>query len=364
MGLALDTIVAFLFLVWLSLLAINVAGAARKQPKEYGFPKGRTLAIVPCRGIDLAMEQNLSSVKNQRCKALDVVAVVDSPRDPAVKVIRRIGMRCIVSSPKFREGSGKVRAIATALERKPGYDFYVVIDSDVMCKSNHVAELVRPLSDSGVGISTAYPYFQPVGGFWSMVKMVWSFVGNGMMKSEITRFGWGGSIAFRKGLLDKDHFNMFCRSVSDDIALVRAARDKGLRIEYVNKGTITVSTADSFSEFVEWSNRQTALSVSGNRRILQMGLLFYGCNVLLIIMGVLLSVLVSYAYIILLLPLLLGMIKAYRRARKHYILIPLIYIMIDFILLANLVAASRMDSITWRGRKYSLYGGMRRAHSE
>ena len=37
----------------------------------------------------------------------------------------------------------------------------------------------------------------------SKFKTAWGFVGVGMMQSDITVFGWGGSLAFRKGLFDE-----------------------------------------------------------------------------------------------------------------------------------------------------------------
>ena len=356
MGAILDIIVTLLLLIWLGLMVINAYNLLDKKGKTYRAKNTgmRLLVIIPCKGKDLTLADNLLSVKRQDYRNYGVVAVVDSEDDEAVPEIRRAGIKWILASKRFERCSGKVAAISTVLQRFRNYDAYAIIDSDVCCKRNHIGELVAPLADKRVGISTAYPYFNPMGGFWSKVKMVWGFVGNGMMESRVTRFGWGGSIAFRKDLLSRPYSGIFAGAVSDDMALVHASTSKGLRIEYVNKGTVTVNVDDSFSGFLEWSNRQTALSILGSRKVLWMGLAFYGASCLLLLSGILLPVFASPIYAIFLVPFFIGLYKTYRRSRRKYLSIIPIYLVMNFIFLANLFAASRMRSIEWRGRRYAL----------
>lgn len=355
MALLFLTFVAFLSLAWLGLMLLNLAGVLASSKENYNNGSGRkkVLAIVPCKGSDVTLEQNLISIKNQDCKNYKAVAVVDSKGDTAVHSIKKAGVDYIISSKSYRKGSGKVAAIITAMRRFRNFDIYVVIDSDVLCSKDHVSWLVAPLRDKSVGVSTAYPYFNPVGGFWSIVKMAWGFVGNGMMESRLTRFVWGGSMAFRKSLVGSNEFRMFEKAVSDDSMIFHFAKMKKLQIAYVNRHTIMINADDNFARFKEWSDRQTALSILGSRKVLRYGLLFYSAQALLLISGIALSF-YSPWYLILLLPFAIGVVKTYRRSRRAYLSLLPISFMINFIFLGNLIKGASMHEIEWRGSRYRL----------
>ena len=354
MGLLLNGLIAFLSLVWLGLMLINVAGLV-KSHERYGTKggKGRVLVIVPCKGTDIDLRGNLESLKAQDYPSYKVVAVVDSNSDRAIPAIKKAGLDYIISSKGHRECSGKVAAIITAMQRFRNFDMYANIDSDVHCERNHISELVAPLNNKSVGVSTAYAYFNPVGGFWSVAKMVWGFVGNGMMESRLTRFVWGGSMAFRKSLVGTNEFKIFAKAVSDDMAIWHFAREKGLRVAYVDKKTARVNTDDSLSEFTEWSNRQTALSILGNRKVLYYGLAFYTAQALLLVSGIILSA-YSARYLVLLLPFAIGIYKTYIRSERPYLSILPVCLIIDFVFIANLLSGARRREIDWRGSRYRL----------
>ena len=271
--------VMFIIFVFLGMALIDLAPLLKRSREvEYGkayTPK--TLVMVPCRGEDLTLKDNLVSISAQNYKNYSVMAIVDSADDPAVRYIRQAGMKFIVSDHKGGRSSGKVRAIITALKRFRGYDAYVIADSDILVGKNWLGELISPLQDGKIGVSTTFPKFVPRAGFWSKVKLVWGFVGEGMMKSASTRFGWGGSLAFRKELVNRKTMAMLedsRYSVSDDICITRAAREAGLGLAYVGSAQPIVNSDDSFRKFIEWANRQTALSILGYRRNLYYGAAF------------------------------------------------------------------------------------------
>ncbi len=354
MGLLFSILIILISLAWLGLMLLNLIGVLAGSGERYTKgPRGRVLVIIPCKGRDVTLEQNLLSVKRQNYRNMQIIAVVDSADDQAIGAIRRARINCIVAAKRHEGGSGKVTAIITAMRRFRDFDIYVVIDSDVQCARDHVSRLVAPLSDRKVGVATTYPYFNPVRGFWSKVKMAWGFVGNGMMESTVTRFVWGGSMAFRKSLIDSSDFKLFQRALSDDIAVAHFAKEKGLGITYVNSHSITVNADDNFQAFWEWSNRQTALSILGNRKVLRYGLLFYFAQALTLLSGIILS-LRSLWYLILLLPFAIGIIKMYSRAKRPYLALLPISLIINFIFITNLVVGARMREILWRGSRYRL----------
>lgn len=347
-----DFFLAILILVFIGLTFI----AANRSPAETysGKQEAPALVIVPCRGLDYSLEANLKSILEQDYAHHEVVAVVDSTDDPSVKVLDSVGMKWIVSSDTCSRCSGKVRAISTAIRDSGPYDIYVIADSDILVKRDWLSNLLSPMSRSETGISTTFPYFEPVGGFWSRVKLIWGFVGLGMMESKLTRFGWGGSLAFRKELIEGDNMEFFRSYVSDDIALTKLCKKLNLKIAYVRDAMPRINSPDDFETFMEWANRQTALSVYSTRSVLRYGLAFYGASIFLFLCSLLLALFVYPAFLIFLVPTTINAGRAVKRSGKWPVSSFFISILIPFIYFYNLAKASRMRSITWRGRDYSL----------
>ena len=358
MHIALDLFTVFLSLIWLGLMLINISGLRGKSEKSAELPKGynpRVLVILPCKGIDVTLDSNIKSLKMQDYQNFMLVAVVDDKEDPAISALQENMVDYIFTKGICTECSGKVRAIATAYETYSDYDIYVIADSDVEAKRDWLSKLVAKLADPSVGISTTFPLFRPKAGFWSRVKMAWGFVGDGMMESGLTRFGWGGSLAFRKDLLVGEAYENFKRSLSDDIAITRASRKRNLKIGYVPERIAIVNSDDSFGKFWEWSNRQAALSIMGSRMVFRFGVIIYSLDIILLVSSIVLSVAISYLYLVLLAPFVIGIIKTYKSAGPEKSAdLWLIYLFINFVYLANLIVASRTKAITWRGNQYEL----------
>ena len=353
-------IISAIFVLMLAADMIKLKGrngnSKTMQSSEKYLP--RVLVIVPCRGMDHGMVANLKSIKTQEYPDFEAMAVVDERDDPAVEAIEKAEMRYVTSNVQCDRCSGKVRAIASAIKMNPGYEVYVVADSDIRVGRRWLSELVLPLADRSVGVSTMFPRFVPEGGIASLIKFAWGFVGEGLMENDATRFVWGGSMAFRRSLVAGDKRMRFFLesefSVSDDITIMKMAKKDQLGIWYVGRHHPEVRSVDNFPEFVEWSNRQAALSVLGQRRNLYVGLVYYSSESLLVVTGIALS-LYNPLYLVLLLH---AAITAYRTKRRMggdatasaiiaSALMPFLYVY-------NLSCAAFMRRITWRGRMYSL----------
>lgn len=346
-------VITFTGLEFIDFLGHRKENEARDE--HYYDPK--VLVIIPCKGIDLDLDKNLSSIAKQKEVRYDTVAVVDSEEDIAINSIKKAGINHIVAGSICTRCSGKVKAISTAIEQLREYDVYVIADSDIRVDRLWLRLLIDPLKNKKIGLSTMFPYFKPTGGFWSVTKCVWGFVGDSMMESQLTRFGWGGSLAFRKGLLDPKSMKFFKDSrysVSDDICLTKIAKEKGLKIAYTKEHRPVVNVRESASSFIEWANRQTALTVMSDRKTLRYGLLYYGSETLVLLSGIVLAISVSPIFIIMLIHLGRSIFLNYKRARFKSLTIALITIAMPMLYLISLVAASRIRSITWRGRIYKL----------
>ncbi len=342
----------FTFLVFLGFLLISVS-----RHRDTVYVENRDLSvlvILPCKGIDHRMEENLKSLRSQNYANYSVVAVVDDMEDESVEYLKKQGIEIEISRAECRGCSGKVRAIATVFEKKPEYDAYVVVDSDTTVGKKWLPTLVAPLSDPRVGVSTTFPVFVPDGGVWSVVKSVWGMVGSGMMESRLTRFVWGGSMAFRSSLIDASALKEFKTMVSDDVAIMNIAKKRGMEIAYVKGAAPLIYSPDDFSTFFEWANRQTALSVTGSPRVLIYGLAYYSLQIFLFVSSILLSVFLFPPLIVFLGPFVITAIKNVRKSVKKKGSIFVVSFIIPFFYFVNLVIAGRMSNIKWRGNVYRL----------
>jgi cellulose synthase/poly-beta-1,6-N-acetylglucosamine synthase-like glycosyltransferase len=313
----------------------------------------KTLVIMPVRGIDYSFEQNLLSVRNQKYDNFKFLCVVDSENEDALVSIKKLEIDYITSSYNCEKCSGKVRAISTAIDKFPEYEVYLLADSDIEVKNDWLLNIVMPLKNEDAGLSTTFPYFYPKGGFWSQVKEIWGFVGMGLMESKLTRFGWGGSLAFKRGLIE-DSLKFFSDHISDDTALTTICKQMGKKIYYVDSAKPDINSPDNFEVFFEWANRQTALSISASPKVYYYGMLFYGSYLFLFFSAIFMGAFYNIIFLIFLIPAVIYIINMIKRL-KHIKPVNIIgSIILPFIYVANLVIAKRMKNITWRGNTYDI----------
>ncbi|MEM0086954.1 MAG: glycosyltransferase family 2 protein, partial [Candidatus Micrarchaeaceae archaeon] len=350
----------FIAIVFAAVLALDINGFfqhAEKYKTVKGF-KPKTLIILPAKGQDVTQLENFSSLKNQSYHNYDIVAVVDSSSDPASIAASKVGIKTVIAKGTCERCSGKNRAIAYALKTFQNYNVYVIADSDIRVSNTWLEKLIKPLSDARIGISTTFPFFVPIdNSIWSKIKMLWGLVGQSLMGSKITRFGWGGSLAFKKNLVDKRLFYLLEDSkyaISDDISITKRAKEKGLGIAYVKDAEVVVNVKENAASFTEWANRQAALTLLGYRKNLYIGTAYYSAELLLLASGIAMSIFVAPIFAILLLHLVISEYKSIARMPKRSLALLFIVLAMPAIYLYNLVKASRMESIEWRGRIYSI----------
>ncbi|WP_337860089.1 glycosyltransferase family 2 protein [Ferroplasma sp.] len=313
----------------------------------------KTLVIMPVKGIDYSLETNLLSIKKQKYDNFKLLCVVDSEKEEALEIIRKLEIDYIISSYNCNKCSGKVRAISTAIEKFKDYNAYLLADSDIEVNENWLLDMVMPLKNQDAGLSTTFPYFEPKNGFWSNVKEIWGFVGMGLMESKLTRFGWGGSLGFRSEFI-QDSLGFFSEHISDDTALTKICKQKGKKIYYVDSAMPDVNSPDNFKIFFEWANRQTALSISASPKVYYYGMLFYGSYMFLFLSAIFMGIFYNPLYFLFLIPsaiYIYNMLKRLKHVKPDNILAA---IMLPVIYMINLIIARRMKSISWRGSTYDI----------
>lgn len=238
-----------------------------KKPRPCPFPPA-TL-IVPCRGLDPGLEENLSAYFSLDYPDVQMLLVTSDPSDPSVPVMegwigRRPQVACqILFAGAARGRSQKVHNLLFALERLRDQDRVVAFgDSDIRPHPDWLRNLVAPLQDPAVGISTGFRWYLPQKGeFPSLLRSAWNAGILTLLARPSSYFAWGGAMALRRETLD--HCRVRERwqgALSDDFAVSHAVRKAGLRIHF-EPPCLSFSYEDcSWRELLEWSYRQLAIT--------------------------------------------------------------------------------------------------------
>jgi len=224
----------------------NYHYAVKKYKRERSWYRPRNLLIVPCRGLDSAFQQNITSFFEQDYENYLLWFVVGDESDPAYGELCQLKNRLSQSSKaqdvqvfvagKSQTCSQKIHNLLYCYE-KIGDDIDVLAfaDSDICVRSNWLSHLIYPLRKEKNGAATGYRWYVPKNNnlaslaLSAMNAKVAQLLGN-------TRFNqaWGGSMAirvevFRRLGLDK----IWPKSLSDDLSLSIAVKKAGLIVAFV-----------------------------------------------------------------------------------------------------------------------------------
>lgn len=307
-----------------------------------GNAKGFVSVIVPIKGLDPGIEENVKSLLSQDYERYEVIYVVDDFNDPCVNVLRKFDVKIIKTENLCERCSGKIRAQLTGLKYAKG-DIIVFADSDTYYPKHWLKELVSPLSSfiATTVFSWPKPYKMSVrnlirAGFWTLGFESQAIGGT---------FLWGGSMAFKRDFFDEYVVKELSNNWCDDCTLTRIAKERG-KIGFVMKA-MPLNVFDE-KNLIEWSKRQIITVYMYSRKG------FYAFIVVSIFM--IFFMLMSVYSWIFITPTLLWIIKNIVRAKiVNYSIIPAIFSIISLYYTLFLIPfALKQKYITWRGNKYSV----------
>jgi ceramide glucosyltransferase len=263
--------------IWLGIISLR--GGFRyssyvKSQLAKNFPEFTPFAsvIVPCRGLEENLADNLAALFHQNYPAYELIFVTDSPSDPALSIIntviqsetaRQIPARVLIAGAA--EDSGQkvhnLRVAASGVD--PGCEVLVFVDSDAHPQTSWLRSLVAPLQDEPLGATTGYRWFVPTqGGLASHLRSVWNAsIASALGAKRESNFCWGGSTGIRHSTFDR--LNIIERwrgSVSDDFTLTRALGEAKLPIHFVPACLVASRGDCDFGELLEFTNRQLKIT--------------------------------------------------------------------------------------------------------
>jgi len=237
--------------------------------------------IVPCKGLDFELEKNVEAVFRQVYPFFEVLIVTATEADVALGPLRRLAEKFpghkirFVTAGISPDRGEKVHNLIQAVARvDPASDVLVFTDSDSRPHLCWLQELVAPLLNEEVGVSTGYRWYYPASGnLASVIRSAWNGSIATLLGNHSHNFAWGGSMAIRKTTFHRVRvLDYWQRSISDDYSMTQALKDAKLQIHYEPRCLIGSFGRCGWGELLEWSTRQMILTKVYSRKLWQLAL--------------------------------------------------------------------------------------------
>jgi ceramide glucosyltransferase len=264
--------------IWLGLLSLRagvrfVRYVQSEIARDYPAFSPLATVIVPVRGLDQGLQENITAIFSQDYPAYEVIFVSDQEKDPAWAIVEKARldftghagptMRSLVAGPAVDRGQKvhNLSVVTGGIDRLS--EVLVFVDSDARPASDWLKSLIAPLQDETVGVTTGYRWFVPVrGGLFSHLRAVWNAaIASALGADEQKNFCWGGSTAIRRSTFEScGVIECWRGTVSDDFAMTRALRASKQRIKFVPQCLTPSFESCSFQELVEFTTRQMKIT--------------------------------------------------------------------------------------------------------
>ncbi|MGE4442178.1 MAG: glycosyltransferase [Desulfomicrobium sp.] len=245
----------------------DIHAALRENP-DCGY-RPKVSLIIPCKGLDPDFEANIAAFLAQDHPNLDFYFITATTDDPAYVALSEIMRRTPEVPVKLLVAGvipGRSQKINNQLkaidEIGKSSDVFVFMDSDARPSPAFVRHLVQPLREGQTGLSTGFRWYMPVhGGFWSMLRSAWNGGGVVFLPDPQANYAWGGAMAIRRETFTLcDVAERWKNALSDDMTITLAVREKGMGITFVPHCLVTTHEDCTFSQMLEWTNRQTTIA--------------------------------------------------------------------------------------------------------
>ncbi len=285
---------------YLDYMEVSLAPLHPEEPPDPDLPPEPytppATLIVPVKGLDHDLAQNLRSLAGQDYPDFELIVVCHSASDQALRVARLslegLG-RVIVAGPPPAGTGEKVHNLMRAVAvSRTASAVLVFADSDGQVPSGWLRSLVAPLADPEVGAATGFRwYFPEDGGFWPLLRSVWNSTIAGNMRPDGRNFTWGGGTAIRRETFERARVKEFWQgTVSDDYRLSAAMNAAGLGVHFVPAAMVATTGSCTAAEFLDWATRQLVITKVYRRKLWLAGFVAHVVYCGAMLMSVLLAV--------------------------------------------------------------------------
>ena len=209
------------------------------------------------------MEINIAALLKQDYPDFTLIIVVDNVEDPAWPMLQRIcesapdRIELQVLRNPLSTCSLKCSSLAQVVEGlDPSFEVVAFMDGDVLPHKGWLYDLVLPLLDRSVGVTTGTRWYMPNDGNWgSLVRYFWNT--GAVVQAWLNDMVWGGSMAMRRDVMMEVGLPTAMRKAfADDATVVRQMKVFGYKTCFVPAVTMVNREEITFASFVQWSERQ------------------------------------------------------------------------------------------------------------
>ena len=246
--------------------------ACSRKNDDYQPP---TVLIVPCKGLDINFENNITSLFNQDFDNFLLYFVVDDQSDPAYEKLQKLKEK-LTSESKAKEieifiaghaanQGQKVHNLLYCCNKVPeNIQVLAFADSDICVKSDWLKRLVYRLKDPKCGATTGYRWFVPEKNNLATLTLV-------SMNAQIVQLlspsfsglnqAWGGSMAIKVEVFKKAGVDQIWKTaISDDLSLTYAIKKIGLKIIYIPACLVSSYEKTTWLSLFEFIRRQFVIT--------------------------------------------------------------------------------------------------------
>lgn len=223
----------------------------------------KAAVIVAIRGSDPCLFDNLSRLLVQKYSDYTMFIILDSQQDEAwdeVQRFARLGagrVRVQILDDLPSRCSLKCASLAQAIENlDSSFEVVAFIDTDAPAHSTWLSELVAPLENDSVGVTTGNRWYTPESANWgSLVRYLWN--AGAVVQVWLNGIIWAGSMAMRRDfLLNTGIVEQWKKNLSVDGAVVQRLRAVKSKPVFVPTVIMPNEEDTSIGDFVLWSKRQ------------------------------------------------------------------------------------------------------------
>lgn len=233
------------------------------RPADASGDAPRAVVVLAVRGQDPFLSRCIEGLLNQNYPDYLLRIVIDSEQDPSVPIIdkavslystERVQVEYLYA---VRETCGaKNSALLQVVESlEPEDSAIVVVDSDVVTYPDWLGDLMQPLNDPRVGVSTGIRWFTPeTSELGTLVRYVWN-VGS-VPEMAAFRVPFGGSCAYRRDVLEGGLAERWSQCLFDDCVVPSVLGPMGLEMRVAPRVIMGNRESISFTRSFEYLRRQ------------------------------------------------------------------------------------------------------------
>ena len=228
-------------------------------------PTGRVILFVPCRGQDLGLAENLTSLFEQDYEDYEIRFLVETPEDSVCRIITQVAAKYperlsrIVFAGKAIDCGQKVHNLLRGTERLPEAARYLAFaDSDARPRSHWLRALIHRLEHASIGATTGYRWFVPMRATLPNMLVTSVNASLGMLLgSGNPNIVWGGSWAIRRDRFEELEIRQaWQRKLNDDLVVTDILRKARLRVEYEPACAVASPLNVSWVQMNDFARRQ------------------------------------------------------------------------------------------------------------